>query len=218
MNDYIHASVYKMVNGALTKVMDIANTGLWTTINTNANTTYYMVVYSTNLGGGSYQIGTGASLIYLLDGRVIVDLSNAGGDTSDPTSFGSGSSLPTVRNNTTGTITLRDSRGNPIPSLQYQIRFYTIYNGASGNPGLIGYTTYTTNTSGTGSASTGIELWPTSSSLFYKDSGHRYCPARISVALPDGVNAELMFGNFTGGTAPSGYVYRDAWHYGGYIA
>ena len=214
----IHAAVYKMVNGTLTKVMNIENTGTWTTINNNANTTYYMVVYSTNLGAGSYQIGTGASLIYLLDGRVIVDLSNAGGDTSDPTSFGGQGSRPTVRYNTTGTITLRDSRGNPIPSLQYQIRFYTIYNGASGNPGLIGYTTYTTNASGTGSAYTEIEVWPTSSSLFFKYSGYRYCPARISVQLPDGLNAELMSGGPSGDIAPTGYAYRDAWHYGGYIA
>lgn len=84
----IHAAVYKMVNETLTKVMNIENTGTWTTINNNANTTYYMVVFSTDLGAGSYQIGTGASKIYLLDGRVIVDLSNAGSDTSNPTSFG----------------------------------------------------------------------------------------------------------------------------------
>lgn len=214
----IHASVYKMVNGTLSKVTDIANTGSWTTINNNANTTYYMVVYSKNLGAGSYQIGTGASLIYLLDGRVIVDLSKAGGDTSSPTSFGSGGSRPTVRRNTTGTITLSDSRGNPIQSLQYQIGVYTIYYGASGNPGLIGYSTYTTNASGTGSAYTDIELWPTSSPLFFNVGGYSYCPARISVILPTGLTAELKFGGPSGGIAPTGYAYIDAWHYGGYIA
>lgn len=83
---------------------------------------------------------------------------------------------------------------------------------------MIGATTYTTNASGTGSANTKIEVWPTSSSLFFRNSGYSYCPARISVVLPDGVNAELMSGGPSGGTAQSGYVYRDAWHYGGYIA
>jgi len=198
----IKAALYQESGGVLYKVKDLTNNSTWSAYASNAENTYYVVVYSTNYTIGDYLLGVASEKIYLSNRIIVIDFSGITGDQGAKSYFSMGS-RQTARYGIMGNVTLKDTKGNPIPNFQYAVIFASQMGSSGYTP--IASDVRTTNSNGVGSAVLSIPAY--ASMFFYTDYikpyDHHVNGARVIVNLPDGF------------TPQSSFNYKDFWHYGG---
>lgn len=145
----------RATNGDMVKIRDLPNNGLWNTYNNATVCTYYVAVYSPTFNTGSYALGLSLYEIYRAENAVYVSFSSVNGDRPSK-DYGNGTN-PVVAQAVSGSITIKDSGGNPVSNFPIGINFRTY--APLGNDAVIGQAVVTTGSTGVAYFAINIPVW-----------------------------------------------------------